>query len=189
MSKERRSVRLKGYDYAQCGAYFLTVCTQHRETLFGLIEDREVRLNAAGRMVEDAWACLPDRFSNLSLDSFTVMPNHIHGILLLTDDLPDDGDSLYTGDHKDRPYEVISMGTKEGSVGRIVQAFKSISTNQYGEGVRIHDWPTFPGKLWQRNYYEHVVRDKDDLNRLREYISQNPEHWEDDENNPTYSGT
>ena len=175
MSKERRSVRLKGYDYAQGGAYFLTVCTQRRETLFGLIEDGKIRLNAAGRMVEDAWARLPDRFSNLSLDSFTVMPNHIHGILLLTDDWPDE----VPGEGDDLP-----RGTMEGSIGRIMQAFKSIATHQYCDGVKTHSWPAFPGKLWQRNFYEHVVRDNDDLNRLRDYISQNPEHWNDDENNP-----
>ena len=88
------------------------------------------------------------------------------------------------GDHKDRPY-----GTMKGTVGRIIQTYKSITTHDYIIGVKKHGWPPFPGKLWQRSYYEHVIRDEDELNRIRQYIRDNPLNWETDEENPNKKTT
>jgi putative transposase len=186
----RRSLRLKEYDYSQAGAYFVTICTRNRECIFGHIYDSGMQLNDAGRMVQSVWDKLPTRFPGLGLDAFVVMPNHVHGVIVLVGAglaLSDNegagrGESCIrpggSGNHKDRPY-----GTAVGSVGRIMQAFKSMVTHEYVMGVRQHGWPPFQGQLWQRNYYEHVIRKEDDLNDVRQYIFDNPAHWAEDENN------
>jgi len=178
-----RSIRLKGYDYSQVGAYFVTICTQDRICWLGDVVDGEMRLNASGQMVCTAWNDLPNRYANIELDAFVAMPNHIHGIIILYGRgesciRPASGDQQ-TGDHKDRPY-----GTLNDSVGRIVQAFKSITTHHYINGVRRHDWNPFSGKLWQRNYYEHIIRSEESLNHIRQYILDNPLRWEFDRENP-----
>ena len=192
--RNRRSSRLKGYDYAGAGAYFVTICAQNRECLFGEIVDGKMLLNDAGRMVETVWDQLPIRFPHLELDEFIVMPNHIHGILV--------SHRTQTGDHKDRPYMAPDTvgyrksgeqkvrpdgrphGTLPGTVGRVVQAFKSITTHEYVHGVKQYGWRRFNGKLWQRNYYEHVIRNDNELNRIREYIATNPARWKTDQENP-----
>ncbi|MFA4835623.1 MAG: transposase [Dehalococcoidia bacterium] len=192
----RRSIRLKGYDYAQAGAYFITVCTQGRECLFGECANGKFNFNEAGRMVEAVWNELPIRFPDIETDTFVVMPNHIHGIIMIHSETrrgdPCDrpGMGHRRGEYKIRPYDGPEKcggnknGTLSGSLGRIIQAFKSITTVSYVEGVSRHGWPPFPGRLWQRNYYEHVIRNDDDLNRIREYIQNNPARWSEDEENP-----
>lgn len=191
----RRSIRLRGYDYSQAGAYFVTVCVQGHRCLFGDAVDEEMRLNDAGRMAQTVWERLPDRFPSIELDAFVVMPNHVHGIILLTSTSHGRGESCirpvvnnanvgdYRGDHKDRPY-----GTLTGTIGRVIQAFKSIVTHEYVIGVRQHGWSPFAGRLWQRNYYEHIIRDAESLNRIREYIVTNPRRWMLDRNNPQHTG-
>lgn len=190
--QKRRSIRLQGYDYSQAGAYFVTICTQNRACLFGDIVDGEMRLNDAGRMVQTVWDEIPRRGANIDLDTFIVMPNHIHGILVfhgrgescIRPDPESSGDHRvdadHAGDHKDRPY-----GTLPGTVGRIVQAFKSIATHEYIQGVKQNGWSSFSGKLWQRNYWEHIVRNETELIRIREYIRNNPAKWELDKLHPS----
>lgn len=188
-SHHRRSVRMKGYDYTGPGAYYVTVCTQERECLFGEVINREMTLNSAGRMVETVWHGLRKRFPFVILDTFMVMPNHIHGILVLS------GNNQ--GEHKVRPYGDIGCdkctacpcGTATDSVGRIIQAFKSLTTHAYIRGARENGWPPFHGKLWQRNYYEHIIRDEEELNRVRKYILDNPVKWDRDRNNPASGRT
>jgi REP element-mobilizing transposase RayT len=102
------------------------------------------------------------------------MPNHVHGIILLAQRENTSG-SIQSGDHKDRPY-----GTLPDSLGRVVQAFKSITTHEYITGVKNSDWQSFPGKLWQRNYWEHIIRDEPELHHIREYIQNNPTRWQED---------
>ncbi len=177
---QRQSIRLHGYDYAKTGAYFVTICIRNQACLMGKIADGEMVLNRAGQMAESVWVELPARFSNIQMDEFTIMPNHFHGIVIIQRR----GESCIrprsgTGDHQDRPY-----GTLPESISRIVQAFKSISTGEYIRGVKSHDWSPFPGKLWQRNYYDHIVRDDDELAKIREYIKNNPLKWEFDKENP-----
>jgi len=180
----RQSSRLKEYDYAQAGAYFVTICTRNRDCLFGEIIDGEMRLNDAGRMVQSVWDELLARFPDVELDTFAIMPNHVHGIIIIncrgeSRIRPGDYHESNLGDHKDRPY-----GTTAGSVGRIIQAFKSIVTHEYVVGVRQNRYPPFHGRLWQRNYYEHVIRDEEDMRDIRQYILDNPARWTDDENHP-----
>lgn len=196
----RQSIRLKGYDYTEAGAYFVTICTQDREGLFGDVVDWEMRLNDEGTMVRDVWYKIPEHFPHADIDEFVVMPNHVHGIIMLSGrgdpcDRPVlcvDNDHLsdehIQGDHKDRPYNMRNIGrprgTLPGSVGRIVQAFKSLTTHEYIRGIRGNGWHSFNGKLWQRNYYEHIIRSEEEMNRIREYIIANPAQWAEDEDNP-----
>jgi putative transposase len=209
----RRSIRLRGYNYSQEGPYFVTICIQNRECLFGEVADGEMRLNDAGKMVSDAWQRMLARFPHAGIDEFIVMPNHFHGILILSrrgepcvrPDVcvrPDffignhtsgeciQGDRVNTGEciqgeHKVRPYKEHPRGTMSDSVGRMVQAFKSVTTGEYVCGVRKFNWRPFRYRLWQRNYYEHIIRDEDELNRIRQYVRENPLQWESDNENPT----
>jgi putative transposase len=157
----RRSLRLRGYDYAKGGAYFVTICTQDRACLFGEVSAGSIRLNQSGRQIAMLWESLASRFSGVEIDLFVVMPNHQHGILVLPD--------------------VEAMATR---LGDVAGAFKSMTTVDYIRGVKAKGWPKFRWKLWQRNYYEHVVRDETELNRIRQYIDDNPAQWEFDDENP-----
>jgi len=178
----RRSVRLKAHDYSLAGAYFVTVCTQNRECMFGKIHNAKMILNDAGRMVQGVWDKLPVRYPGVQTDAFVIMPNHIHGIIVLTGTTQRRGESRIRprpGDHKDRPY-----GTLPGTIGRVMQGFKSITTRKYIRGIVEYNWPPFEKRLWQRNYYERVVRDDSEMHRVREYVTGNPAGWLEDEENP-----
>jgi REP element-mobilizing transposase RayT len=161
----RRSIRLKGYDYSLEGAYYVTVCTRNMSCLFGKITDKEMRLNDAGKMIRSVWRELPKRFPNIDLDEFIVMPNHIHAVFIINQQ-----DTCVC------PH-VRPKGTFPGTVGRILQAYKSITTDKYIAGVKQWSWKRFRDKLWQRNYWEHIIRDIDDYNNICEYIYNNPANW------------
>ena len=156
----RPSLRLPTYDYAQPGGYFVTICSQDRLCLFGHIEQGELQLNAAGRMVVEIWTSLPQRFPHTSLDAFVVMPNHVHGVVVIQEERAGQG------------------------LGQIVGAFKSLATNRYIAGVRQLAWSPFPGRLWQDNYFEHIIRNEAELKRIRDYIAANPLQWERDPERP-----
>jgi len=167
----RRSIRLKGYDYSQAGAYFVTICTQDKECLFGDIVDGEIRLNDAGRMVRDIWHKITEHFPHADIDEFVVMPNHFHGIGVINSD----GKGMACHAPTQRQFAKPIAG----SLSAIVGSFKSAVTRQINQ---IRNTPGYP--VWQRNYYEHVIRDEEEINRIREYIIGNPAKWSDDENNP-----
>jgi len=169
----RRSIRLKGYDYSQAGAYFITICTQDRACLFGDVVDGEMRLNDVGGMVHDEWLRTADMRPNVELDAFVVMPNHFHGIIILH---PDGRGTLQR-----TPTTTVEQFGKPTSntVPTIVRLFKSASTK------RINEHRGTPGvSVWQRNYYEHIIRNEESLNRIRQYIYENPARWDMDRNNP-----
>jgi putative transposase len=181
----RRSIRLKGYDYAQCGAYFVTICAQNRKCLFGDIQRNEWSLNDAGKMLYRIWNNVPNTCPGFVIDKFVVMPNHVHGIIStvgapLVGALPEKDRA---GTHGNR------AGTRPAptTLGDVVGIFKSISTHQYAMNVHANKWPPFPGKLWQRNYYEHI-RNENELNHIWKYIINNPLQWDNDENNPANYG-
>lgn len=155
----RRSIRLKGYDYTQSGAYFVTICAQNREGLFGEVVNGEMVLSEAGKMVGHIWKELLIRFPSVELDAFVVMPNHIHGIIIIV------GAGLAL------PYSP--------KLGDVVGTFKSISAICVNRLLSRVGQP-----LWQRNYYEHIIRDEDKLNLIRQYILENPLRWEMDRENP-----
>ncbi len=167
----RRSIRLKGYDYASPGAYFITICVRRRECLFGEIVDDQVHLNSAGRMIQRWWGELENKFPFVKVDECVVMPNHFHGIIMIV------GADL----------RVCPEGAHAGApLPQIVQWFKTMTTNDYIRGVKQRGWPRFSGGLWQRNYYERVIRDDDELNRARRYIVENPLKWALDSENPAF---
>ncbi len=168
----RRSIRLKGYDYSSAGAYFVTICTQNRECLFGEVVDEEIRISEIGTIVQAEWMRTTDIRSNVLTDQFIIMPNHIHGIWYLIE--RDDGRGVLQYAPTESQFRSPSQ-----TIGAIVRGFKSAATKQ------INELRGTPGKpVWQRNYFERVIRDEDELNRIREYIIYNPLKWTDDEENP-----
>jgi len=170
----RRSIRLKGYDYTQPGAYFVTICTQDRQHLFGEVVDGEMRLNEAGEIVCAAWFKTAQLRSYVVLheDEFVVMPNHVHGIIWIVDD---DGGATrrVAPTQNNRP-----AGPVPGSIGAIVGQFKSTVARRVNE---LRSTPGVP--VWQRNYYEHIIRNDRALNIIRRYIAENPLRWHLDRNN------
>ncbi len=183
----RHSIRLKGYDYSQAGAYYVTIVVQNRACLFGNVADAEMQLNDAGRMVRSQWECLPQRFPSVELDESIVMPNHFHGIIVIADETiagrPHEGPPQGGRPQGGRPQGSHPTGN-DAALGEVIGAWKSIVTNEYIEGARRLNWEPFYRKLWQRNYWEHIIRDEADLNRIREYITNNPANWETDQENP-----
>lgn len=183
----RRLLRLKDYDYAQAGAYYVTVVTQARVCLFGDVIGGEMRLNEAGSLVLRAWNDLPDHYAHASLDAFVVMPNHVHGVIVL-------GDGVERAGLRPAPTPAPTAGptsvpikphpSKVHALPEIMRAFKSFSAR------RINEHRNKAGEqVWQRNYYEHVIRNERELNEIREYIICNPQNWEcDDENKDCVAG-
>ena len=196
----RRSIRLKEYDYSQAGLYFVTIVCQNRKHLFGKIENKEMILNDAGKMVDSEWLKLPDRFKNIKLHEYTVMPNHFHGILEIVSQNKKTainnnsaaGATLVVApalvvapnnNQKGQPLVVAptkSGGKKKPTLGDIVGAFESITTVKYINGVKTKNWKRFDGKLWQRNYWEHIIRNEKSYNRITKYIKNNPANWNND---------
>ena len=170
----RRSIRLKGYDYAQPGAYFVTICTFQRQCLFGDVADGELYLGEFGHIVLQCWGDLVNHYPNVILDVFITMPNHVHGIVVLGDAATERpvGAGL-------KPALPTPAPTKLLGLPEIVRGFKSFSSR------RINETRNTPGvPVWQRNYYEHVIRDAQELDAVRHYISDNPAKWARDMDNP-----
>jgi putative transposase len=150
----RRSIRLQGYDYTQAGAYFVTICAFQRECVFGAVIDGVMVLNDEGAVVQLCWDDLPNHYSHVQLDAFTVMPNHVHGIIVLT-------------------------ATSSHPLPEIVRAFKSFAAQEANQLRGVTGIP-----VWQRGYYEHIIRHEDELRAIRKYILYNPLKWAEDMDNP-----
>ena len=180
----RRSIRLKGYDYRNAGAYFVTICTKNR---ICLLDDPIVK-----GIINDVWLALPSWFPTIILDEFVIMPNHIHFILWLTNvgvslaDTPrGTGARLGTGASPVPTGWVIPKPEKinlKPALGDVVGAFKSLVFKVYLDWVKIHD-PSRRAKFWQGNYYEHIIRNERELNAIRQYIIDNPKKWDMDRDN------
>ena len=156
----RRSIRLKDYDYAQAGAYFVTICVWNRECLFGDILDGNMLINGLGDLVLFTWKDLVNHVGNIELNTFVLMPNHCHGLIVI--DQAKAADSM-------RPHRL----------SEIVRQFKTFSAK------RINAYRDTPGiPVWQRNYYEHVIRNEADFNRITDYIANNPQRWAEDSLHP-----
>jgi putative transposase len=168
----RRSIRLKGYDYSQAGAYYVTIVARNHVCLFGQVFNAEMRLNDAGQMIQSQWGALPRRFPNVELDEYVVMPNHMHGIILIGD-----GADGGVGAIHESP---LRIQRRKMLLPKIIGYFK-MNTAKHINGMR----DTQGAPVWQRNYYEHIVRNEQDLARIREYIVNNPARWEIDQENPT----
>ncbi len=202
----RRSIRLPGYDYTRAGAYFITLVTHDRECLFGEIVGGEMRLNTWGEIAREEWfqTAVVRPYVMLRDDEFVVMPNHIHGIIWIVGDYEGNGDEDIVGaqrrcahvgtqrrcaptwgrgTHAIRPIRgATPTNVIPGSLGAIIRAYKSATTK------RINALRGTPGaSVWQRNYYEHIIRDEEDLQRIRQYIQDNPARWAMDRENPVYA--
>ncbi len=165
----RRSIRLRGYDYAQPGAYFITICIHDRQCLLGAVIDRQMHWNGFGRVVKNCWSDLSHHYAGATLDSFVVMPNHIHGIVRFGDA---EGASLQPG------ADVVGAGLKPArfknrhGLPEVIRGFKTFSSRRINQARQTPGLP-----VWQRNYYERVIRNEDELHAAREYVLGNPARW------------
>jgi len=183
MKHNRRSIRLKGYDYAQAGAYFVTICTQNRECLFGDVVDGKMALNDGGRIVANEWERTAAIRREIELNKWVVMPNHLHGIIVIADNVGAHGRAPLPDDAPCNVPTSTVFTRPPKSLGSLIAGFKSAVTK------RINELRKTPGALiWQRNYYEHIIRDERSLNRIREYIANNPAQWDTDRENPNLTG-
>jgi putative transposase len=164
---QRKSIRLPGYDYTLAGAYFITLVTWQRECLFGEIVSGEVRLSKLGSMVASEWQRLAKRFPAVELEEWVVMPNHFHGIIVLSGDAQRDHNS---------PTRESFRSPVAGSIPTILRSFKS-SVTQWAKGASLGT------AIWHRNYYEHVIRNEQEFDQIRLYIQENPRRWAEDEEN------
>ncbi len=169
--KRRKSLRLKHWDYKTAGLYFVTISINNHINLFGEIKNGKMTLNNVGLMIDEQWKNIFSRFDNATSQQYIIMPNHFHAIIKLST----------------KPSLGVNQANniqQTSTLGEIIGAFKSITTIEYIQNVRKSDWQAFDKKLWQRNYYEHIIRDDDDLNRILEYIETNPLKWELDSLHP-----
>jgi len=164
----RRSIRHPNHDYSQPAAYFVTICAEGRARRFGTVSGGELRLNDAGRAVAAVWLSLPERFPQVGIDAFVVMPDHFHGIVLVREPL---------GDSTPEALRSAARSRWPHALGDIVGAFKSLSTYAYAAGVREQGWQPFERRLWQRNFHERWIRNGWQLRTVRRYILANPSNW------------
>lgn len=189
---ERKNLRLAGYDYSKSGLYFITICTQNREYLFGCIENNQMILNDAGQMVDKWFRELENKYPDKKTHEFVVMPNHFHGIVENVDyTLNNHTDAHVGAPLRGRPYdstntniESLKYGSENqifgATIGRAIDWFKTMTTNKYIQGVKNNGWQRFNGKLWQRNFHDHIIRDQQDYERISDYIRNNPARWKED---------
>ena len=165
-------MRLRGYDYGQVGAYFVTLCTHDREALFGEIVGHEMQLNEAGEAAQRCWREIPVHFPHVTLDEHVVMPNHVHGVVVFDDSTPG------AKDFSPLPAGPRPRGTAR-TLGSVVRGFK-VGVTRW---MRQH---TERREVWQRGFYEHIIRDDAALDRIRRYIVENPGRWAEDPENPAF---
>ena len=180
---DRRSTRLREYDYSQCGIYFVTICAYQRECLFGNIVEGIMELNDRGRIVAKSWEWLFTQYEYLEMDSWVIMPNHFHGILTIRDNTPvravRDIWAIHESPLRDECHMRRPPPRKHKPLGRLIGAFKTVSTKEIN---LLRHTPGMP--VWQRNYHDHVIRAERSLDLIREYIIHNPARWELDRNHP-----
>ncbi len=167
----RRSVRLKGYDYSDPGAYYVTICAWNRECIFGEIIDGEMKLNEFGKVVQREWLCSSKIRHEIELDEFVVMPNHFHGIVFINGN---DNAAHDVGANGRSPLRM-----QPRSLSSLIAGYKSAVTKSINI---LRNTPGFP--VWQKNYFERVIRNEKELLRIREYIHNNPVQWDLDDENP-----
>jgi len=180
MEFHRKSIRLKEYDYAQPDGYFITIVTMWREFVFGEIVGEEMHLFALGRIAEECWREIPAHFPNVELGAFIIMPNHVHGIVIITEnDWADAFASARKGTIYRAPTPTFEQFGKPtiGSLPTIIRIYKAAVTRRAGRELNA-------ASIWQRNYYEHVIRNNAEWDKIHRYIQSNPSMWAEDEENP-----
>ena len=199
----RQSHRLKGYDYSLSAPYFATLCTENFRCLFGNVEREAMVPNAQGKMVEGWLTEIENKFPGVRIDSFQLMPNHLHAIICIMGGGLDmaakfgigieDLDIESAGDNYGTPLplartELPGLGPEQRDLGQIIRWFKTMTTNSYIRGVRGAGWQPFHKRLWQRDYFDHIVRDEVTLERTRDYIRNNPLYWSLEQEHPDRMG-
>jgi REP element-mobilizing transposase RayT len=177
-SKHRKSIRLVGYDYSMAGLYFVTICCQNRECLFGEIVGENMILSDGGKIANDCWLAIPKHFRNVVLHEYIIMPNHVHGIIEIT--------PVDTGMNQHLPIEIINnvradvdsplrnkFKSPSKTIGSIIRGYKIGVTKWFHSNTEIDI-------VWQRNYYEHIIRNVYSYQRISDYINYNPKNWKDD---------
>ncbi|MDD3296242.1 MAG: transposase [Candidatus Omnitrophica bacterium] len=181
---KRKLTRLKKYDYSQTGYYFVTICTQNRKEIFASIKNNQIILNEFGRIVKKSWLQIPEHFKNIELDKYIIMPNHIHTII----NIVGAGSPRPLKNHDNDDNKIIGYSIGRGNLaptklGQVMAFFKYQTTKQ------INKLQNRPGiKIWQRRYHDHIIRNDKSLNRIREYIDNNPKTWDNDIENPIRLG-
>ena len=149
-----KTLRLENYDYTQNGLYFITICTNNRYPYFAKIDNGLLKLNSAGKMIKSVWLDIESRFDFIKLHTYIVMPNHFHAIVEIID------------------------SKNSTHIGEVIGAFKSLTTNEYIKGVHSYNWLPFDKRLWQKNYYEHIIRNEKSYLYIADYTKNNPLKWE-----------
>ncbi|TVM04308.1 MAG: transposase [Candidatus Brocadia sp. WS118] len=167
----RRSIRLKEYDYSKAVAYFITICTHNKECILGDVIHGEMRSNEYGMIVENEWVKTAEIRSNIIIDKYIVMPNHVHGIIIIQDNGRDTVHRVPTFEQFGRP--------TSNSISTIIRSFKAVTKKRINE-IR----KSYGKAVWQSRFYEHIIRNEKNLNQIREYIINNPLQWELDRENP-----
>ena len=172
---KRKPNRLRNYDYSQSGHYFVTICTQHRKEWFGKVRDGEIDLSIFGEIAKDFWTEIPGHFRYVGIDEFAVMPNHVHGILIIEQDLVG---NAYVRSHQGNAYRHSLHDKTKMLLSKVTQQYKASVTcriNSLGTDIRF---------AWQKSFYDHIVRSEKSLDLIREYIQNNPLKWDLDRENP-----
>ena len=178
------TIRLKNYDYSKSGAYFITIVTHNRQCIFGKISDGRMILNDGGKIAQQCWMDIPEHFPHAELDEFVIMPNHIHGIIILNE--INNQTFVETNNNSSLQMQQIKSPSQSSqqksifrspskTIGSIVRGFKIGVTKWFRKQTDIYT-------VWQQNYYEHIIRNDDELNRIRQYIIINPSKWTLDKN-------
>ena len=191
--RRKNSLRLRGYDYSAVGAYFVTIVTWQREMLFGDVVDGEMVLNAMGQIVLKWWLKIPKHFPTVELGNFVIMPNHVHGIIIIDDrgavSAPVDGiDSIGRSGvsppnddiENNQGRETLPLHRVKPKLGQIIAYFKYQSTKEMNSLDRLDEIT----KFWQRNYHDRIIRNEREMSRIWDYIEANPARWDDDDENP-----
>lgn len=176
MIHQRRSIRLPGFDYSQFGAYFITICSQNREELFGEIVNGEMVLNDYGELVQFTWNDLVNHMTGIELGEFVIMPNHVHGIVMIVGDEYSVGagsEPAPTNDARTEPARTETKRMKRQPLSEIVRQFKTFSARRINEKRGTTGIP-----VWQRNYWEHIIRNDEEHEAISAYILNNPGQWE-----------
>jgi len=175
--QSRKRLRLKNYDYSTHGYYFVTLCTENRDCLFGDIVNKIMVLNPAGNMIQSVWEGLSNLYPSVKVDSLIIMANHIHAVLVIENHLK--------ANNKTGSFNLSS----NLSLPTLMRNIKSYTTTLYIKGVKTENWLAFQNRLWQRSYHEHIIRNDRNLERIRQYIEDNPLKWDLDRNNPVFKKT
>jgi putative transposase len=173
--RERKRIRLKDYDYSKSGYYFITICTKNREEWFGEVESGTMRLNKFGETARDFWVEIPVHFKGVSTDEFSVMPNHLHGILIIEEKMVG---NAYMRSHQRNAFMHSLQDKTKMLLPKIIQQYKSSATRKINSMQNGFEFE------WQKSFYDHVIRNEKSLDNLRQYVRNNPLKWDLDRENP-----